>query len=61
MSMCSLCLCTEKETFETQLIQNLLMSYFGVVRKNVGDMVPKSIIHFLVNRSKITIQNELVR
>jgi dynamin 1-like protein len=32
-----------------------------VVRKNIGDLVPKSIIHFLVNRSKQTIQNELVR
>jgi dynamin 1-like protein len=50
-----------KETFETQLIQNLLTSYFDVVRKNIGDLVPKSIIHFLVNRSKQSIQNELVR
>jgi dynamin 1-like protein len=50
-----------KESFETQLIQNLLTSYFDVVRKNIGDLVPKSIIHFLVNRAKQTIQNELVR
>lgn len=50
-----------KESFETQLIQNLLTSYFDVVRKNIGDLVPKSIIHFLVNRSKQTVQNELVR
>jgi len=30
------------------------------VRKNVGDLVPKSIMHFLVNQAKDNIQNELV-
>jgi len=52
---------SDKETFETQLIQNLLTSYFDVVRKNIGDLVPKTVIHFLVNQAKNTIQNELVR
>jgi len=51
---------SEKEKFETELIQSLLVSYFDIVRKNVQDSVPKSIMHFLVNQAKDTIQNELV-
>jgi len=38
----------------------LLSSYFGIVRKNVQDSVPKTIMHFLVNCAKDNIQNELV-
>jgi len=51
---------TEKERFETELIQSLLVSYFDIVRKNIQDSVPKSIMHFLVNQAKENIQNELV-
>jgi len=51
---------TDKEKFEIELIQSLLVSYFNIVRKNVGDTVPKSIMHFLVNQAKDNIQNELV-
>lgn len=51
---------SDKENFETELIKYLLISYFDIVRKNVKDLVPKSIIHFLVNASKEHIQNELV-
>lgn len=41
---------TDKEKFETELIQSLLVSYFDIVRKNIQDLVPKSIMHFLVNQ-----------
>eukprot|EP01089_Gocevia_fonbrunei_P012635 TRINITY_DN3040_c0_g3_i2.p1 TRINITY_DN3040_c0_g3~~TRINITY_DN3040_c0_g3_i2.p1 ORF type:complete len:287 (-),score=100.52 TRINITY_DN3040_c0_g3_i2:2-862(-) len=51
---------SEKERFEIELIQSLLVSYFNIVRKNIGDTVPKSIMHFLVNQAKDNIQNELV-
>jgi replication fork clamp-binding protein CrfC len=51
---------SDKEAFETELIQSLMVSYFNIVRKNVIDTVPKSIMHFLVNQSKQNAQNELV-
>ena len=51
---------TDKEKFECELIQTLLKSYFDIVRKNIKDLTPKTIMHFLVNRSKDNMQNELV-
>jgi replication fork clamp-binding protein CrfC len=51
---------TDKEKFECELIQTLLLSYFNIVRKNIKDLVPKTIMHFLVNNSKDSMQNELV-
>eukprot|EP01129_Flabellula_baltica_P011241 TRINITY_DN4876_c0_g1_i1.p1 TRINITY_DN4876_c0_g1~~TRINITY_DN4876_c0_g1_i1.p1 ORF type:complete len:717 (+),score=179.00 TRINITY_DN4876_c0_g1_i1:14-2164(+) len=51
---------SEREEFETQLIEQLLRSYFEIVRKNIVDTIPKAIIHYLVNKSQTTIQNSLV-
>eukprot|EP01091_Cochliopodium_minus_P009360 TRINITY_DN2293_c1_g2_i1.p1 TRINITY_DN2293_c1_g2~~TRINITY_DN2293_c1_g2_i1.p1 ORF type:complete len:728 (-),score=255.63 TRINITY_DN2293_c1_g2_i1:60-2198(-) len=51
---------SNKEQFETELIKDLLGSYFNIVRKNIMDTVPKTIMHFLVNESKRAIQHELV-
>ncbi len=39
---------------------SLLGSYFNICRKNIGDTIPKSVMHFLVNESKFNLQNELV-
>jgi len=50
-----------KEEFETQLIKNLIGSYFDIVCKNLSDTVPKTIMHFLVNTSKTNLQNNLVQ
>ena len=34
---------------ETLMIQNLIQSYFAIVKKNIADLVPKTIMAFLVN------------
>ncbi|ORE06403.1 hypothetical protein BCV72DRAFT_125288 [Rhizopus microsporus var. microsporus] len=51
---------TDREELETQLIRTLINSYFNIVRKNIQDLVPKSIMHLLVNHSRESVQNRLV-
>ena len=45
---------------ETRIIQNLIHSYYNIVKKNISDLVPKSIMAFLVNESRRIAQSELV-
>ena len=45
---------------ETLMIQNLIQSYFTIVKKNIADLVPKTIMAFLINESKNIAQRELV-
>ena len=51
---------TSREQLETDIIRSLLVSYYGIVRKNLLDSVPKAIMHFLVNHVKDNIQHHLV-
>lgn len=51
---------TDREKMETEIIKSLIESYFSVVRKNFIDMVPKTIMYFLVNHVRDKMQNELV-
>jgi dynamin 1-like protein len=45
---------------ETRVIQNLIYSYFKIIKKNISDMVPKTIMYFMINESRKLAQSELV-
>lgn len=51
---------SDRELSELHVIKSLIDSYFKVVRKTFIDMVPKTIMFFLVNHVKDAMQNELV-
>lgn len=51
---------TDRENVEMEIIKSLIDSYFNIVRKNFIDMVPKTIMYFLVNHVRDAMQNELV-
>jgi len=38
---------SDKDLFEAELIKDLMVSYFNIVRRNVLDTVPKTIMYFL--------------
>ena len=46
---------------ESQLIKKLIVSYYDTVRKQMNDSVPKTIMAFLVNKSKNNSQRVLVQ
>jgi dynamin 1-like protein len=48
------------EKVEIQVIKTLISSYFDIVKKSFTDMVPKVVMHFLVNSFKDGLQNELI-
>ncbi|KAI0923560.1 hypothetical protein AcV5_009066 [Taiwanofungus camphoratus] len=49
-----------REEMETNLIRSLIASYFNIVRQTIQDLVPKAIMHFLVNNTSQQVQNRLV-
>ncbi|KZS94748.1 dynamin protein dnm1 [Sistotremastrum niveocremeum HHB9708] len=49
-----------REEMETTLITSLIASYFNIVRQTIQDLVPKAIMHFLVNYTSQHVQNRLV-
>ncbi|KAJ1961993.1 Dynamin- GTPase protein [Dipsacomyces acuminosporus] len=50
----------QRDELETTLIRSLILSYFSIVRKSIQDLVPKSIMHLLVNEVCQNMQNRLV-
>ncbi|KAJ1036352.1 hypothetical protein NDA13_000232 [Ustilago tritici] len=51
---------SDREELETTLIRSLIASYFNIVRLSIQDLVPKAIMHLLVNFSRESVQNRLV-
>ncbi|RSH94514.1 Dynamin- GTPase protein [Saitozyma podzolica] len=51
---------TPREEMETTLIRSLIGSYFGITRQTIQDLVPKAVMHLLVNFSREAIQQRLV-
>lgn len=49
-----------REEMETNLIRSLISSYFNIVRQSIQDLIPKAIMHFLVNHTSQQVQNRLV-
>ena len=49
-----------RDLMETLIIKNLINSYYHVVKKNINDLVPKTIMCFLVNQSKIMAEKQMV-
>ncbi|KAI6175961.1 Dynamin-1-like protein [Aphelenchoides bicaudatus] len=52
---------TQREQREYFMFERLINSYFAIVRRNIQDLVPKGIMHFLVNHVKENLQSELVQ
>ncbi len=51
---------TPREEMETSLIRSLIASYFNITRQTIQDLVPKAIMHLLVNYSRESVQQRLV-
>ncbi|XP_006461708.1 hypothetical protein AGABI2DRAFT_185821 [Agaricus bisporus var. bisporus H97] len=49
-----------REEMETNLIRSLITSYFNIVRQSIQDLIPKAIMHLLVNHTSQHVQNRLV-
>eukprot|EP01083_Nonionella_stella_P098474 276948_1 len=50
---------SQREQLELLVIKRFIRSYFGIVKKNIADLVPKSIMFMLVNKSKQRLQQDL--
>ena len=42
-----------REQRDCEVIERLIKSYFYIVRKSIQDCVPKAVMHFLVNYTKV--------
>ena len=51
---------TRREHIEVEMIKKLILSYFSVIKKNINDSIPKTIVTILVNQSKNICERELI-
>lgn len=51
---------SEKEQVEVHLITSLLQSYHAIVKRTLADMVPKAVMHLLVNHVQAALPARLV-
>ncbi|CAK78344.1 unnamed protein product (macronuclear) [Paramecium tetraurelia] len=51
---------SKREQTEMDMIKDLIVSYFNLVKKNICDSIPKTIITFLVNQSRNLCERELI-
>ncbi|KAF8513007.1 Dynamin central region-domain-containing protein [Hysterangium stoloniferum] len=49
-----------REEMETTLVRSFIASYFSIVRQMIQDLVPKAIMHFMVNHTAEHVQSRLV-
>lgn len=49
-----------REEMETTLVRSFIASYFNIVRQMILDLVPKAIMHFMVNHTAEHVQARLV-
>ncbi|CAN1278519.1 Dynamin-related protein 3A [Linum perenne] len=52
---------SEQESIEITAIKLLLRSYYDIVRNNISDLVPKTVMHFLVQHTKRELHNVLIK
>lgn len=51
---------SRKEDLDCRVIKRLLASYFAIVRKNIQDEVPKTIMYHMVNKMQTMLYNALM-
>lgn len=49
-----------EDDMHIDLIQSLIATYFDIVRQTIQDLVPKAVMHLLINNSRDSVQNRLV-
>jgi dynamin 1-like protein len=51
---------TGEDDMHIDLIQSLISTYFDIVRQTIQDLVPKAVMHLLINHSRDSVQTRLV-
>ncbi|KAD6454285.1 hypothetical protein R6Q59_016095 [Mikania micrantha] len=52
---------SDQAPIEIQVTKLMLKSYYDIVRKNIEDFVPKTIMHFMVNHAKRELHNVFIK